>query len=169
MSKPFSILFLSLLSLSFCCFCTKEDEKNQLAQQAKSIDDFIKRDTADARSKNKDTIITVTNKRATNRIVWNPGMGDTIAAGDTVAFAYIARIFSSGKGAIFSADYSKNAAGTGNYILGLDAGLVGMRTGEYAYIMFTSQYGYGNKEFSVIPKMSPLMFEVEIEYIIKKK
>ena len=187
MNKTFKIFLLAFYSFYLCCFCTKEDEKNQLAQQAKSIDDFITRDTSEAKKINRDTNIVVTNKRETNRIVWNPCMGDTIAPGDTVTFAYIARFFSSGKGAIFATnlselvdkgvwpisvypdDFGKNAAGAGNYIRGLDAGLLGMRTGEYAYIIFTSQYGYGNKELSIIPKMSPLMFEVEIEYITKMK
>ena len=187
MKKAFKICILSFFSFSVCSFCTKEDEKNQLAQQAKSINDFIIRDTSDAKKINRDTVITVTNKRETNRIVWNPCLGDTIAPGDTVTFAYIARIFSSGKGAMFATnlselvdtgvwsisvypdDYGKNAAGIGNYVRGLDAGLVGMCAGEYAYIIFTSQYGYGNKELSIIPRMSPLMFEVEIEHIIKKK
>ena len=187
MIKSLSICLLTLLALPLCYSCVKEDEKNLLAQQAKSIDDFVQRDTGDAFRLNRDTVISITNKRESIRIVWNPGTGDTIVAGDTVSFAYIARLFSSGKGAIFATnlsalagtgtwpisiypdDYGKNRVGAGYYLPGLDAGLTGMRVGEYAYIMFTSQYGYGNRELSVIPKMSPLMFEVEIEDIIKKK
>jgi hypothetical protein len=186
-SKKVLFLPLAICMLPLFCFCTKEDEKNLLAQQEKSIDTFISRDTTDAYRKNKDTLIIVTNKRETNRIVWNPKAGDTLAVGDEVTFAYIARIFNSGKGAIFSTnlpqlvdegywsisiypdDYGRNVVGVGYYISGLDAGLIGMRAGEYAYIIFTSQYGYGNKELSMIPKMTPLMFEVEIESIIKKK
>ena len=187
MSKLFPICFLSILSLSLYICCTKEDEKNQIAQQEKNIDSFIIRDTSDALRINKDTIISISYKRECSRIVWNPGIGDSISVGDTVVFAYIARLFSSGKGAIFATnlpqlvdagawpvsiypnDYGRNAVGTGYYLPGLDAGLIGMHSGEYAYIMFTSRYGYGNKELSVIPKMSPLMFEVEIEQIVKKK
>ena len=186
-SKSFPIWFFVLVSLSLFCFCTKVDEKNQLAQQLKNIDNFITRDTSNAKGQNRDTIITVTNKRETSRIVWNPGDSDTLAVGDTVAFAYIGRLFTAGKGNIFSTnlpevissgawptsifpeDYGKNAVGVGYYLPGLDAGLLGMRAGEYAYIIFTSQYGYGNKELSTIPKMSSLMFEVEIKYIIKKR
>jgi len=174
--------------LSLCCFCTKEDEKNQLATQLRNIDDFIRRDTTAAFAKNKDTVIMVTNKRETNRIVWNPGVGnDTLTLGDTVVFAYIGRIFSSGRGQIFATnvpqliddgtlpislyqyDFGRNAVGVGRYIPGLDAGLMGMRIGEDASIVFTSQYGYGNKELSIIPKMSPLIFEVMVMDIIKKK
>ena len=188
MAKSFLICVLSILTFSLYCSCTKEDEKNQIAQQEKSIDNFIAKDTTDAKSINRDTIITISNKRESSRIVWNPRFGgDSITVGDTVVFAYVARLFSSGKGAIFATnlpqlvdsgawpvsiypdDYGRNVVGTGYYVSGLDAGLIGMHSGEYAYIIFTSQYGYGNKELSVIPKMSPLMFEVEIEQIVKKK
>ena len=177
-TKTALTLVVTLFSLSFCCFCTKEDEKNQLTRQEKDIDDFIKRDTASARGKNKDTIIVVTNKIETNRIVWNPGLGDTLAPGDTVSFAYNAYLFRSGKGPLYASnlplsgqpeDFGKNVVGKGYFIKGLDAGLVGMPTGEYAYIIFTSKYGYGNKELSTIPSMSPLFFEVEVTNIIKKK
>jgi len=188
MNRFFPITILLLLSLSLSCFCTKEDEKNQLAQQEKNIDAYITRDTSEAYKKKRDTVIVVTNKRETNRIVWNPGSGnDTIAPGDTAVFLYIGYIFSTGKGAVFATnvpeivergawplsvvpdDYGRNVVGTGYFVPGLDAGLVGMRAGEYAYIIFTSQYGYGNKELSTIPRMSPLMFEVEILGIVRKE
>lgn len=188
MKKTPATLITLLFLLSLCHFCTKEDEKNQLAQQEKSIDAFITRDTSAAYGKNRDTVIVVTNKRETNRIVWNPGMGnDTIARGDTAVFAYIGYVFNSGRGSVFATnvseiidsgswslstypgDFGRNAVGVGYYISGLDAGLMGMRVGEYAYILFTSQYGYGNKELSTIPKMSSLMFEVEVISIVRKK
>ena len=169
MTKIVPVLLIALIVFSFFSFCTKEDEKNQLAMQEKSIDQFIKSDTTAAKSKNKDTVIIVTHKKETNRIVWNPAVGDTLAPGDTVYFSYIARIFNSGKGAIFADSYCRNVVGNGYFIPGLDAGLIGMRVKEYAYVLFTSQYGYGNKEISIVPKMSPLMFEVEIKNIDKKK
>ena len=188
MSNSFPFWCFTLLLFSFCAFCTKEDEKNHLATQEKNIDAFITKDTADAYRMNRDTVIVVTNKREANRIVWNPGTGnDTIARGDTVLFSYIGYIFSTGRGAIiatnkpelvgsaswplsiFPGDFGRNAVGTGYYVPGLDAGLTGMRTGEFAYILFTSQYGYGNKEVSTIPKMSSLMFEVTIINVVKKE
>ena len=183
---PFAFIFFLVLSMS--SFCTKEDEKNLLAQQEQSIDAFISRDTSNAYNKNRDSVIVVTNKREANRIVWNPGKGnDTLAPGDTAVFAYIGYLFNAGKGGVFATnikeiiddgswplstypgDFGRNAIGSGYYLPGLDAGLIGMRVGEYAYILFTSKYGYGNKEVSVIPKMSPLFFEVEIINIIRKE
>ena len=186
MFKTSPVWFLTL-ALTLFCFCTKEDEKNQLAQQEKNIDSFITSETNKAVIVNKDTIVMVTNQRETNRIVWNPQEGYAIAKGDTAVFAYVGSIFSSGRGAVFATnlvdseakkawplsidppDFCRNAVGVGHYIPGLDAGLLGMRAGEYAYIIFTSQYGFGNKGFSSIPKMSPLMFEVEILEIIPNK
>jgi FKBP-type peptidyl-prolyl cis-trans isomerase len=169
-SNTFPIFFLTFFALTIFCFCTKEDEKNQLAQQAKEIDQFVKSDTAAAFKKNRDTIITVTNKKETNRIVWNPCEGsDALTVGDTVTFACTGYLFRSGKGDVFVNGYSRNVVGAGYFLPGLDAGLLGMRAGEHAYIIFTSLYGYGNKELSTIPKMSPLMFEVHIESIVKKK
>ena len=167
--RTFFTCLLALCSVSVCCFCTKEDEKNQLATQSKNIDDFIKQDATRVYSINGDTIITIVHKKETNRIVWNPRTGDTLMRGDTVQFTYTGSIFRMGRGQIFAESSDRNVVGVGHYLPGLDAGLIGMRAGEYAYIMFTSEYGYGNKEFSVIPKMSPLMFEVEVLNIVKKK
>ena len=186
MFKTPPVWFLAL-ALTLFCFCTKEDEKNQLAQQGKNIDSFITSETNKAVNINKDTVFVVIHKKETNRIVWNPQDGYAIAKGDTVVFAYIGSVFSSGRGTVFTTnltgsevskawilsidtpDFGKNAVGVGYYVSGLDAGLLGMRVGEYAYIVFTSEYGFGNKEFSIIPKMSPLMFEVEILEIIPNK
>ncbi|MDR2584882.1 MAG: FKBP-type peptidyl-prolyl cis-trans isomerase [Prevotellaceae bacterium] len=181
-TKTFIFCCLSLFIFSICSFCAKEDEKNQLTRQEKDIDEFIKRDTAQARRANKDTLIKVINRPQANVIVWNPLSDDTVEndkdqtvdqsveSGDTVAFYYRGQVFSSSKsGNLFADDFSRNVVGRGYYIQGLDAGLIGLHKGEHAYIIFTSKYGYGNRELSLIPKMSPLMFEVLITDVVKKK
>jgi FKBP-type peptidyl-prolyl cis-trans isomerase (trigger factor) len=175
-----STALLACLLLVFFVACTKQDRDSQLAQQEKNIDGFIqgliKGDTVAVYRPNS------------NRVILHHGLGDTLAPGDTAAFAYIGYVFSggSGKGLLFATnlieaaedagwalsawppDYGRNAVGMGYYIPGLDAGLVGMRLGEHAYIVFSAQHGFGNTEMGIVPKMSPLLFEVEVTEIIKK-
>lgn len=160
------------------CFCTKQDLEMQLTKQEKDIDAFINKLTRD----------TVIYRMAASRVVLQSGAGDTLAAGDSVRFYYAAYIFSSSgtSGTLFAAhppdtlelkwplsewpdDYGSNTVGTGYYFSGLDAGLIGMQAKEHAYILCTSKYGFGNSQMGVIPKMSPLLFELWIDRIVKKK
>ena len=114
--------------------------------------------------------------------------GITVAPGDTVAFDYVGYVFSggTGKGLPFATnvaeivesgewalsalppDFGRNVAGRGYFIPGLDSGLLGMYLGEHAYIVFSARHGFGNTEMGVIPKMSPLLFEIYVKEIIKK-
>jgi len=160
------------------CFCTKQDEENQLSQQEKNIDAFINQLV-------KDTVIY---RGAASRVVLQQGIGDTLAAGDSVHFYYAAYIFSpaGNRGTLFAAyppdgvslswplselpkDYGKNTVGSGYYFSGLDAGLIGMRAKEHAFVLCTSKYGFGNNQVGIVPKMSPLLFELWIERIVKKE
>ena len=172
------IYFWSLPFLMLGCFCTKQDLETQLTRQEKDIDTFIGKLT-------KDTVIY---RSAASRVVLKQGIGDTLASGDSVYFYYAAYIFSSAgtNGSLFAAhppdsvdikwllsewpdDYGSNTVGTGYYFSGLDAGLTGMRTQEHAYILCTSKYGFGNSQMGIIPKMSPLLFELWIDRIVKKE
>ena len=164
--------------LIFACFCTRQDQENQLTKQEKDIDTFVK-------LQDKDTVIY---RSAASRVVLQRGAGDTLAAGDSVYFYYAAYIFSpSGtKGTLFAAhppdtitlpwipsgwpdNYGNNTVGSGYYFPGLDVGLTGMQAKEHAYLLCTSRYGFGKGQMGIIPKMSPLLFEVWIDRIVKKE
>lgn len=48
---------------------------------------------------------------------------------------------------------------------GFASGLVGVKAGDEAYILFTGEYGYGKNERGTIPALSALVYYVQIEQI----
>ena len=176
---------LACLLLALFAACTKQDRENQLAQQEKNIDSFIQG------LLKSDTTTRAVYRPKSNRVILHAGdtlTGVILAPGDTAVFDYAGYVFSggNGKGMVFATNltdpiesgdwplsalppnYGRNVVGEGYYIPGLDDGLVGMYLGEHAYIVFSAQHGFGNTEMGIIPKMSPLLFEVQVIDIIKK-
>lgn len=177
MKKRFSIgLILIVLLVS----CTKEDRRALIINQETEIDEFVKTLAAD----------TVYYRNGVVRAVLESGIsgaeGDTLAPGDSACFYYAGHLFNNGKGAIFHTNsdsvanvYDWPLSGTGTLLLsqvvgegklikGLDNGMPGMREGERAYIIFNADFGFGNNKVGQIPKMSPLLYEIWLEQIIKK-
>ncbi len=160
--------------------CTKEDRKLTLIRQEEAIDQFVQ-------SLTKDTVFY---RNGVVRAVLEPGSpadkADTLAPGDTVYFYYAGHIFSKGKGELFYTNLDSVAlaynrspgteesqvrsgvVGEGRFLKGLDNGFPGMAPGEHAYIIFNADYGFGNKKVGLVPTMSPLLFEIWIERIVKK-
>jgi len=159
--------------------CTKEDRKLTLIRQEEAIDQFVQ-------SLTKDTVFY---RNGVVRAVLEPGMpagqADTLAPGDTVYFYYAGHIFSKGKGELFytnsdsvalsydrtleaeEAIVREGVVGEGRFLKGLDNGFPGMTAGEHAYIIFNADYGFGNTQVGLVPAMSPLLFEIWIERIVK--
>ena len=52
-------------------------------------------------------------------------------------------------------------------VTGLANGLVGAREGEMCEVVFSAKYGYDNDIVYDVPKMSPLIFQVWVEGIVK--
>lgn len=52
-----------------------------------------------------------------------------------------------------------------NLVEGLADGLWGVQDGDEGYILFTAQYGYGNKDNGTIPALSALAYFIQIEKI----
>jgi len=160
--------------------CTKEDRKLTLIRQEEAIDQFVQSLTKD----------TVYYRNGVVRAVLTPGIpagdADTLAQGDTVYFYYAGHIFSKGKGELFytnsdsvALSYNRNqgaeetqirtgVVGEGRFLRGLENGFPGMSPGEHAYIIFNAEYGFGNIKVGMVPAMSPLLFEIWIERIVKK-
>lgn len=165
---------LLLLALAFAC-CTKEDRKIALVAQEKNIEDFILSLKAD----------TVFYRGGSSRIVLKNGSGDSLRLGDSLYFTYAAYIFSRGKGRLFDTNsdsialvnswpisdinraQGKGIVGQGEFIEGLENGFPGMQTGEYCYIIFNASHGYNNSRVAAVPKMSPLLFEIWADKIVK--
>lgn len=153
--------------------CTKEDRKNQLVTQEESIDKYISSLSG----------VRISRNGGSNRLVYKEGSGvDSLAAGDSVKFRYAGYVFSNGKGALFATNDSTVAAknsfplsggiemrrlSSGDMVKGLAYGLAGARTGEMCEVVFSAKYGYDNDIVYNVPKMSPLIFEVWVEGIVK--
>ena len=157
--------------------CTKEDREVQLAQQIKDIDSFTKSYV----SNGKRLVIS----KGSSRVVIQEGIGDTLMVGDSVFFDFAGYIFQSGLGMLSDTNvqtigetmgvniynrgfnFGKGVVGKSMFISGLDQGLLGVKSEEQAYIIFPANLGFGNKDVGLVPKMSPLIFEVWIKEIKK--
>jgi len=161
--------------------CTKEDRKLMLIRQEEEIDKFV-------RNLVKDTVYY---QKGVVRAVLEPGKhagpADTLATGDTIYFYYAGHVFSRGKGALFHTNSDSVAkaynrtlpedqsairsgvTGEGKFLKGLEYGFTGMSAGEHAYLIFNADFGYGNETVGQVPRMSPLLFEIWVERIVKKQ
>ena len=127
--------------------------------------------------------VRITRNGGSNRLVYTEGKGrDSLALGDSVRFFYAGYVFSNGKGALFATNDTLTAeknkfelsGGMEAKVLsskemldGLANGLVGAKAGEKCDIVFSAKYGYDNDIVYNVPKMSPLIFEVWVEGIVK--
>lgn len=166
------IIYIMCL-LAVLAACTKEDRKNQLVTQEEAIDRYIS-------SLRK---VRIARNGGSNRLVYIEGKGaDSLAAGDSVKFFYAGYLFSNGKGNLFATNDTTVAAQKGfelsggiekrvlsskDMVTGLANGLVGAREGEMCEVVFSAKYGYDNDIVYDVPKMSPLIFQVWVEGIVK--
>ena len=168
MKKIITAIFALIIMVS----CTKEDRNNTIVNQEESIDRYIT-SLSDVR---------VARNGGSNRIVYTEGQGEEAAAGDSIKFYYAGYIFSGGKGALFATNNPEVAQansfpvsggafecilGQGTLVSGLDSGLIGVKAGEKCDVVFSAKYGYNNTVVYNVPKMTPLIFEVWVEDIVK--
>ena len=179
--SPISVVFV-LFSL-FAAACTSENEKEVLLSQDVAIERYI---TQQLNIEDSTRALAVVSNDGAYRLIYEEGSGSVVAPGDLIEFSYIASIFNNGPagwydtnvkaldtartnaGSDFPAyDLGKGVAGVGYYISGLDKGLLGMKEGEHAQIVFSAAHGYGNKSMGVVPSLSSLIFEVFMEKVEK--
>ncbi|MFA5850771.1 MAG: DHH family phosphoesterase [Bacteroidales bacterium] len=171
------IIAILLGFLTIMTGCTKQDKEIQLAQQIKDIDVFTKSQVAGGKR-------LVVNE-GSSRVVIAEGAGDSLMVGDSVAFDFAGYVFQSGLGTLFETnvqeiaenlginiynrgfDFGKGIIGKSMLIDGLDKGLKGAKKGEHAYIVFPANLGFDKKDVGLVPKMSPLIYEVWIKTIKK--
>lgn len=165
-------LYILLVLVAFAS-CTKQDRENAMADEEKRIDSYISSVSS----------IRVQRNMGVNRVVLREGVGiDTLSVGDSVKLYYSGYEFHRTKSRLFvtNVDSVANANNflcmksplcikleKGSVIDGLFYGLQGMRVGEKSELVFTAKYGYGNTIVYNIPKLTSLIFEVEIVDIIK--
>jgi FKBP-type peptidyl-prolyl cis-trans isomerase len=153
--------------------CTKEDRKLALVTQEENIDKYI----------NNLRGVRIARNGGSNRLVFVEGRGtDSLALGDSVKFYYAGYVFSNGKGSLFATNDTLVAKNNGfelsggieekvlsskDMVRGLANGLVGAKAGEKCEVVFSAKYGYDNDVVYNVPKMSPLIFEIWVEGIVK--
>ncbi len=167
-----SSIAIALCALLFAA-CQTEAERTALDTQEVAIDNYITAQIA------ADTTRTLVVNDGSYRLVLQAGNGAAAAVGDSVYFWYVAYVFSNGKGMAFdtnlpdeslhpSENNGKGVLGVKHFIPGLDKGLQGMQLGEHAEIIFPATQGYGSDIVGLVPKLSALLFEVEIIKIVKQ-
>ncbi|MDR0581813.1 MAG: FKBP-type peptidyl-prolyl cis-trans isomerase [Prevotellaceae bacterium] len=159
-----SVILFILCSL---CACTSEVERLAVSNQEEAINSYI------SAQMTADTSIRMVAHNGSYRLIKTPGNAPEAAAGDSVRFYYIAYVFSRGKGTVFDTnrdtlgfvsriDNGRGIVGIGQYIPGLDNGLMGMKTGEKAELIFPASQGFGNAAVGLVPPLSALLFDVEM-------
>ena len=167
-----NILYI-VCSLLLLFSCAKEDRKNLLVNQEAAIDRYI--------SSLED--VRIARNGGSNRIILEEGRGaDSLALGDSVKFYYAGYVFSNGKGPLFATNDTTVALSKGfelsggiekkllsqkEMVRGLALGLVGAKVGEKCEVVFSAKYGYDNDMVYNVPKMSPLIFEIWVDGIVK--
>ncbi len=162
-----------LILLFFLSSCIKQERKNQIIDQQKSIDTYL--------SKLTDKTI-VTNNGSSRVVIEAGNENKLIAEGDSVYYYFAAYVFNGGKGELFASNKASivkeanfppdtlvkaSLLNSTDFIKGLRLGLVGAAEGETCNIVFTSELGYYTQTVYNIPKLSPLFFEIWIEKVIK--
>ena len=168
----FTILAIAIVMVS----CEKQDNENTYVSQEQSIDTYITSLVSTYSYK-------VVRLNGSNRVVISAGTSaDSLEVGDSLYFHYSGYVFSSCKGSLFVTNYTtvakansfvtdgaakKIVLGSDGFISGLHNGLHGVMTGENCYIIFSGKYGYGNSVMFNLSKLSPLLFDITVDKIVK--
>lgn len=171
--KYYHFLFLSavLLSLAGMQSCMKDNEEEVRAEEQRLLKQYIEANN-----------ITVSpTSTGLYYIEQLAGTGLFPKSTDWVEISYTARLLSSEK-VVMTSDssvaqendmYNENVMYGPNRILmskinilGLSEGLMKMKEGGKARLIFPSSLGYGNIPFGDIPAYSSLIFDVELHHVI---
>lgn len=132
-----------------------EDKRNE---EAGIIEEFVKENLNSA-VKMDNGIYAVTEKE---------GTGATVAAGDTVTVSYVGKFMD---GNVFDQNETFSfPVGFGYVIKGWDEALKTMKEGQKSTFVIPSELGYGERGAgATIPPFTPLLFEIELKEIGRKK
>lgn len=171
--KGYIYLLLAASILNMAAGCTKQDRENTIISQEERIDDYIS-SLAD---------VEVVHNNGSNRVVISPGSSTVAETGDSIYMRFAAYIFSNGPGTLFATNdtsivdnndfseteslYGEIRLGTTDLVPGLEYGLEGVAEGEHCYIIFSAKYGFNNTVVGIVPKLSPLFFDIYVDRIVK--
>ncbi len=171
----------TLAALISAMSCGKEDIKEKYANQENRIASFVEKEMA-----SNDTAV-LTTRGGTTRLTIVPGSGDTLSKDGTISFYYAGYVM---EGTSISAsnmfatnrkETAESAAwnlsdttvfkietlnlGEKSLVEGLRNGLIGMRGGDEAYILFSGKHGFGKRQVGTIPANAALAYHVWVESI----
>lgn len=171
--KGYIYLLLAASILNMAAGCTKQDRENTIISQEERIDDYIS-SLAD---------VEVVHNNGSNRVVVSPGSSTVAETGDSIYMRFAVYIFSNGPGTLFATNdtsivdnndfseteslYGEIRLGTTDLVPGLEYGLEGVAEGEHCYIIFSAKYGFNNTVVGIVPKLSPLFFDIYVDRIVK--
>ena len=164
--KIFAVILI--LSLTSCMGSKLEQTYNN---QESRIDSYISGKGEEYRS--------VRNGGA-NRLVLKEGEGEALEKDGSVSFYYAGYTFSGSFSSsnLFVTNHKETAEQAGwdltdadygileismedaRLTTGLKDGLVGVKSGEECEILFSGKYGFGNKEFGIIPANSAQLWKI---------
>ncbi|MCI2082129.1 MAG: FKBP-type peptidyl-prolyl cis-trans isomerase [Bacteroidales bacterium] len=154
--------------------CREQNAASTYATEESSIDSYVykKFDSTAVHHYNGSTRVTLTEA--------SEG-ADSLERGDSTYFYWAGYMFSNGPGTLFSTNDPKVSSayqdtvpagvklGETSLIPGLENGLIGIRNGEEAYIVFSGKYGFGEDGVYDVTPLSALIYHIRIKDIIKEK
>ncbi len=179
--KPYYLIILAVVAGA----CTKQSLKNTYDKQATYIESFVtaqmKSDTTATLVRNEGAYrLTLHDTLASNKTADSLHLGGQV----TMSFATYTLTSSSVSTSNLIETNKKDVATAASWSLsdttiftpttlrvdnalvpGLRMGLQGVQPGDEAYILFTGEYGFGNKENGTIPAKSALVYHVWIDSI----
>lgn len=178
MKKLIYLTFLIASIMLSGTACTKKNLETTYARQEENIDNFLKQKLKIVQQENPDAEII--HYKGSNRLTLKQGTGEPASANSIVTITYAAYIFQTGISnsnliGTNSEDIAVNAnwvttdmnfepvtlnLGKDRLIEGLKNGLVGIKSGEECYIVFSGKYGYGKKKHGNIPANSALLYHI---------
>lgn len=151
--------------------CTAESLKEQLVQQELAFERYIEglinnhNSGSNGKKLNADSVFI---NAGVYRLVFISGAGEEAASGDSVFFHYRALNYKTKQYYDSTGQNPERAIlGAGYYISGLEKGLTGMQTGEYAEILLTGEQAYGDVGMGILPPYTPVIFEVKMLKVVR--
>lgn len=173
------ILFLIVLCLTFAC--SKESVRTKFSTQETGIETYLKNQL----SSRPDAF--VVRRGGVQRLVLTEGSGDSLRANGNIAFewaGYVMNGSSFSNSSLFGTNSKEIATSAGwtlsdstiyciemlnlgeaDLVPGLKSGLQGVKGGEECVILFSGEYGFGDKSFGTIPANAALAYHIWVESI----
>lgn len=167
--RIFLLVGIVLLTLS----CSKASREATFAAQETRIASYIDNEVKGG--------ATFTAQDGVYRIIYEEGSGDALQKSGVVAFYYAAYVFTGSKSLsnLIATNHKETAASAGwdttdesryqsltvsleesGFVEGLRRGLAGVKTGQHASILFSGNYGFGDKIYGQVPANAALLYEI---------